>query len=244
VSDVSRKRCAITAFRACALVAQCNPIDTGGVARYSMVGGGADCPRWNDLTAPATCGVVDEATDDGSDRKPAVVIGLADFVAQHWAHPWASGGFVTTVLGAIAIYEIIGPVMIKWIAVRSGEVKAVTLLRREGSGIGIAAVVRLTGGALLRMLGIRLRARAAADALCVRDVMRSNVKCIPADARFDEVLHMIEDSHYNHFPVIDSQEQLVGVLHYADIREIIFDRALYDLVTAAETTRWQWRLVA
>lgn len=165
----------------------------------------------------------------------AVVIGLADFVQTHWQHEWAER-FVTVVLGSVVVFEVCGPLLTKWVVVSSGEVKAVTLLRRAGSSAaGGASIVALTWDALLRTLGLGRAARHAGHLpLEVRHIMRTNIKCIPADADLNEVLHFVERSRYNHFPVLDENENLIGVMHFSDIRGIIYDRSLARLMTAVD----------
>jgi CBS domain-containing protein len=165
----------------------------------------------------------------------AVVIGLADFLHTHWDHPLA-GRFKTVVLGAVVLFELTGPLLVKWTVRRSGEVKAVTLLRRpKASAVEGESITRLTIGALLRTIGFTGRGKAeAAGALQVRHIMRTNVKFIRADATLDEVLHFVEQSRYNHFPVVDEDGALVGVIHFSDIREMIYDPVMRDLVTAVD----------
>ena len=165
----------------------------------------------------------------------AVVIALADFVGAYWEHDWA-GRFATIVLGSVVIFEVCGPLLIKWVVVRAGEVKAVTLLRRPGSSAAGGASIRsLTWEALLRTLGLSRTARGPRDKpLQVRHIMRTNVKCIPATADLDEVLHFVEQSRFNHFPVVDENDALVGVLHFSDIRGIIYDPFLSHLMTAVD----------
>ena len=68
----------------------------------------------------------------------------------------------------------------------------------------------------------------------VRHVMRSTVQFLPASATLDEVLHFIERSTYNHFPVVDEEGHFVGMIHFSDIREVIYDPALCNLVTALD----------
>jgi len=164
----------------------------------------------------------------------AVIIGLADFVALHWRDPWAARSFVTTVLGSVIVFELAGPLLVKRLVVRAGEVKAVTLLRRSDAGLDRpASLARLTAEALLR-LAPRSGTPRAGQPLRVRDVMRTNVRCIPAAAGFDEVLHLVEQSRYNHFPVVDEHDRLVGVMHFSDMHDVIYDPVLSDLVTAAD----------
>jgi CIC family chloride channel protein len=73
--------------------------------------------------------------------------------------------------------------------------------------------------------------------LAVRHIMRSSVKVIPAAARFDEVLHFVEGSRHNHFPVVDDEGQYVGMIHFGDLRNIMYDPFVRELVTAHDLSR-------
>jgi CIC family chloride channel protein len=48
------------------------------------------------------------------------------------------------------------------------------------------------------------------------------------------VLHFVERSRYNHFAVVDDDDELLGVIHFSDIRDMIYDPAMRDLVTAVD----------
>jgi Kef-type K+ transport system membrane component KefB/predicted transcriptional regulator len=166
----------------------------------------------------------------------AVVVGLADFVSNHWLQADAARSFATTIVGSVVFFELCGPLLVKWVVVRSGEVKAVTLLHHSVPAAAEGdSVVALTWQALLRTVGLRHRRKSLpAEALQARHIMRTNIKCIRADERFDQVLHAVEQSRYNHFPVVDEHDELVGVIHFSDIRGIIYDPVLSDLVTALD----------
>ena len=165
----------------------------------------------------------------------AVVIGLAEFVSAYWQSEWAQR-FVTVVLGSVVVFEVCGPILTKGVVKRAGEVKAVTLLRRTSvAEIGGASIVVLSWHALLRTFGWgRGGGKPGGPPLLARHVMRSNVKCIPAGADFDEVLHFVEQSRFSHFPVVDEDKNLVGVIHFHDIQGIIYDPHLVGLMTAAD----------
>jgi CBS domain-containing protein len=64
--------------------------------------------------------------------------------------------------------------------------------------------------------------------------MRTNVEMIPASATFDEVLHFIERSRFNHFPVVQDDGTLFGMVHFSDLHDLIYDPAMADLVTALD----------
>lgn len=165
----------------------------------------------------------------------AVVIGLADFVETYWQHDWADR-FVTIVLGSVVMFEICGPLLTKSVVKRAGEVKVVTLLRRTGvSAAPGAPILALSWHSLLRTIGLgQASGRKAGDPLQVRHIMRGNVKCISASADFDQVLHQVEQSRFNHFPVINDKQDLVGIIHFKDIQGIFYDPHLVGLLTAAD----------
>ncbi len=165
----------------------------------------------------------------------AVIIGLADFVEKQWDNEWARR-FVTVALGSVVIFEVCGPLLIKWIVKEAGEVKAVTLLRRSGGGSESGgSILALTWQALRRTVGLGPVVTQTSDGpLCAKDVMRTNIQTIRSNADFTSVLHSVEASRFNHFPVIDEAQQLVGVIHFRDLRDVIFDPLLSKLITAVD----------
>ena len=164
----------------------------------------------------------------------AVVIGLASFALQNWTSDAASQ-FSTIILGSVVVFELAGPLLVKRCVVQGGEVKAIALLRRGGAVPEGASVLGLTLQALLPLLGVRRRAgRTNAGPLQVQHIMRRNVQLLPASANLDEVLHFIEHSTYNHFPVVHEDGEFAGVIHFSDVRDVIYDPAFRDLVTAVD----------
>jgi len=165
----------------------------------------------------------------------AVVIGLAAFVEQYWQSPLAKQ-FSTVVLGSVVVSEMLGPFMVKRCVVRGGEVKAITLLSRAKKGGRNDSVVRLTIQALARAIGIKPRVAVTevASQWQVKHIMRSNVQFIQDSDPFDEVLHFIEKSIYAHFPVVHGDGTFAGVIHFADVRHVIYDPAIRNLITAID----------
>ncbi len=173
-----------------------------------------------------------------------VAIGLVDFLARSWGtrgdagfvpHPVASQ-LKTIILGSVVLYELTGPLALKALLVRSGEIKAVTLLagRRDGS----TSTLRLAFEALARALWPgRVRRLAGRRPLTVRDLMRSSVRFIPAPARLDEVLHYVERSRDHQFPVVGPDGEFVGMIHFADLRDILYNPVLRELITAHDLAR-------
>ncbi|MCK4658688.1 MAG: cation:proton antiporter [Phycisphaerae bacterium] len=174
----------------------------------------------------------------------AVVIGLADYVRHHWQHPFG-GTFATVVLGSVVVFELIGPLLIKWLVVGTGEVKAISLLRRRtpAAAEGVS-ITRLTLNALLRTIGLgRKPSQSSTEPLQVKHIIRTNIRFLRASATMDEVLHFVEHSRYNHFPVIGDEDELLGVIHFSDLRTMIYDPNLRDLVTAVDMADPNTRVV-
>ena len=164
----------------------------------------------------------------------AVVIGLAAFIEKSWDSPLAHQ-FATIILGSVVVFELLGPLLVKRCVVGRGEVKAITLLRRSGPHSEGASVVRLTLRSLFRLFGVvsdRVKTKPAH--MKVEHIMRTNVQFIRASATYDEVLHFIERSTYSHFPVVDEDGVFAGVIHFADVRDVIYDPAMRELVTALD----------
>lgn len=178
-----------------------------------------------------------------------VAIGLSDFLIDEWGAISSDGmapnplahQFKTIVLGSIVVFELSGPILLKWIAVKSGEVKALSLFHQARRGAPrVLAVVGLAFEAFLRSVGLARRSgRSNGGTLLVRHIMRTNVRLLRHAANLDEVLDFVETSRYNHFPVVDSDGAFVGMVHFSDLREMIYDPQMRgpemrNLVTALD----------
>ena len=164
----------------------------------------------------------------------AVVIGLASFVSTCWHHELADQ-FNAVILGSVVVFELIGPFLVKRRVVQGGEVKAITLLARGGAATEGPDTARLTFQSLLRLFGRTANAQTANAAdMQVKHIMRTNVQFIHAADTLDDVLHFIERSTYSHFTVVDDDSIFVGVIHFSDVRDVIYDPATRGLVTAVD----------
>ncbi|MCH7825260.1 MAG: hypothetical protein IH849_10695, partial [Acidobacteria bacterium] len=104
----------------------------------------------------------------------AVIIGLADFVAEYWHQEWGRR-FATVALGSVVIFEVAGPLLTKQCAKWAGELKAVTLLRRDQAAPAGTSILALTTQALLRTVGLSRAVRSGGDdrPLLAKDIMRT-----------------------------------------------------------------------
>jgi chloride channel protein, CIC family len=66
----------------------------------------------------------------------------------------------------------------------------------------------------------------------VRDVMTKKVVTLPQDTPFRKILEIVSRSKSQHFPVVDKEGHMTGILAFSDMREMILEEGLGDLVVA------------
>ena len=175
-----------------------------------------------------------------------VAIGLAAYLSKHLGQ-MAPGSELTAadvssvILASVAVFELVGPLLVKSVVVGAGEVKAVSLISRPS--VAVAETTQVAGlivRSFLRVLHFGGKRRDDVGDLRVRHIMRSNVKSLLPGSTLGEVMHFVERSRFHEFPVADRNGKFIGVIDYPDIREMIYDPLMRDLVTAvdlADTSR-------
>ncbi len=161
-----------------------------------------------------------------------VAIGLAMAVGQ-LDSPGAKLA-QAVVLGSIVVYEILGPIAVRWSLVQSGEVKMVSLLPHLPGQSSIDNLEKVASQ-IRRSLGLRVRRPGQKDQpVTAKHVMRSNVETVPDSTRFNELLKIISHARYDLMPVVDRKGDYIGNISLPRIRDVIFDQALADLVIARD----------
>lgn len=90
---------------------------------------------------------------------------------------------------------------------------------------------------ILTKQGVRIRKGAeesVLEHLLVGDVMMKDVTSFREDASFREVLEGVKMANHTYFPVLDNNGYLAGIISLDNIREIIFEEGLEDIVVAGE----------
>jgi len=72
------------------------------------------------------------------------------------------------------------------------------------------------------------------NSIKVRDVMSTDITTIAQEMPFRKVLETISYSKNFYFPVLDNKGDMTGILSFSDIREVIFEEQLGDLLVAGE----------
>jgi Kef-type K+ transport system membrane component KefB/CBS domain-containing protein len=164
----------------------------------------------------------------------AVAIGLAGSLAGKW--PEGAQVLESVILGAVLVCELVGPLSLRFGLVRSGEVPLLTLLAKrapENALDGLHSVVEHFRQSLGLPDGRELR---DPGDIHVQHVMRRNVETVQASLPFNGLLQTIAHSRYDRFPVVDEKERFLGMIDYAEIRDLLFEPDLAPLVVAGDLT--------
>ncbi len=176
---------------------------------------GPQVKRWLGASLLSQAGAALALSSIAADRDPA----LGEFLQG-------------IILGTVVFFEIIGPIMVRVAVLRAGEVPVAAAILHTTSSP--AEQLRSMTFRMLRSLGINPLRGSTADQLEVKRVTSRNVKPLLASALFDEVLDHMEHCHDNTYPVVSDTNELIGIIRYPDIRDIIFEPSLKMLVTAED----------
>ncbi|MFK5927417.1 MAG: cation:proton antiporter [Desulfuromusa sp.] len=162
--------------------------------------------------------------------------GMAIGLAATLTKQWPEGGKLveTVILGSVVIFELIGPLAVRCGLVRAGEVPLLSILRKRAPQSGMEG---------LHSVANHFRSNLGLPAghnldnpgdILVRHVMRLNVETIHHGTKFQELLNIIAHSRYDRFPVVDDDQNFIGIINYTEIRNLLFDESLSSLLVARD----------
>ncbi len=76
--------------------------------------------------------------------------------------------------------------------------------------------------------------KAVLTRLTVEKLIEKNFSVIHPKMSLRQLIQIVKTSKRNLFPVVNSEQKLVGILTLDDIRDIMFDESLYDIIAVAE----------
>ncbi len=162
--------------------------------------------------------------------------GVAIGLSHTLAHMWPQGGEIiqTIILGSVVVFELFGPVAVRQALVRAGEVPVLTLYAKSAPQTALEGMHHVVE-CFRHSIGVPTghKIESAADIL-VEHVMRRNVETIREDMPFNEILKFIAHSKYDRFPITDRDGAYLGVVDYKDIRDVLVDDVLKQLVVARD----------
>lgn len=161
-----------------------------------------------------------------------VVLGLALLIQDR--DPKLGEVVSTTILSTVIFFEILGPLAVRWSIVTSGEVKIIKLIHRD-EGVPFMASMKEIINRFRLSLGIpEWKSKEFTGEILVKHVMRTSSEVIPEDTHFDQILKIIEHSRYNLFPVVNHKGELTGMISFQDIRDVLYDGIMGDLIIAGD----------
>lgn len=155
----------------------------------------------------------------------AIAIGITAFLITSTGTKFSP--LITFVLASIAFFEIIGPVLVKIMIIKSGESTIANVMKSRGHKA--ISSIKYVLKEIFISLGILKEKQKNISNSIIRDT-----SAIHETANYKKVLKFIEHSHYDVFPVVNNDGYFVGAISYFDIQDIAFDPYLTDIITAVD----------
>jgi CIC family chloride channel protein len=76
--------------------------------------------------------------------------------------------------------------------------------------------------------------KAVLSILKIKDVLENDFQKVHVDGMLSDLVKAVSVSRRNLFPVVNDEEELLGVIALDDVRDIIFNSELYDKVNILE----------
>jgi len=139
------------------------------------------------------------------------------------------------VVASVVIFELIGPFLVRHVAVRAGEVTLANLLpHAEAKG---AEALRWVYLELRRNLGLLKDGDSDGNNRpTVEHAMRRRPRFVSESLSFERVLKALGETGADLLPVIDHDAYFKGVISYEEVKNTLYDPFLRDLVIAEDLT--------
>ena len=139
------------------------------------------------------------------------------------------------VVASVVVFELIGPFLVRHVAVRAGEVTLANLLpHAEAKGTEALRWVYLE---FQRNLGLLKGDHFDRDSkTTVEHAMRRRPRYVSESLSFERVLKALGETGADLLPVIDHDAHFKGVISYEEVKNALYDPVLRDLVIAEDLT--------
>ena len=164
-----------------------------------------------------------------------LAVGLAMICSQKLGD--AGRQLETVIVSTIVVFEVIGAVLVRMTIVRAGEVKIFSLIDRPVIS-PYTLSLRATARQLLTRLGFGpWETPKRVTELRVKHVMLKNIRTIPIDSTFPEIMSFMSHSRFHNFPVTGADRHYEGIISYPGLREVIYDPRLSHIMIAKDFVR-------
>ncbi len=160
-------------------------------------------------------------------------IALASLAEQRW--PEVGKNLQAIILGSVVFFEIVGPIMIRWSLLKSGELPfSHAISHTDRTMLGELSGMLNRG---LLAIGINPWQKKTTSEVQIDTMMQRNFKTLSASASFDKTVDFIEHSRDNTYTVVAEDDAIVGIIRFGDLRDEHFDPELGGLVCAIDLAR-------
>ena len=156
-------------------------------------------------------------------------IALASYIGEY--DQALSNKILAIILGAVVIFELIGPLLVKRVVIAAGEVEVGSLLSRgQKSGDRNEWFY-----ALKRTLKPKQNIGGShPNQILLEDLMKPYTENLRRSDSMDVILDFANNSPFNHFPVTKQDNTLIGLIALSDLSKISYDRRIAKLITAED----------
>ncbi len=139
------------------------------------------------------------------------------------------------VVASVVVFELIGPFLVRSVAVRAGEVTLANLLpHAEAKGREALRWVYLE---LRRNLGLLKADHFDEESKpTVEHAMRRRPRFVSESLSFEDVLKALGETGADLLPVIDNEAHFKGIISYEEVKNTLYDPVLRGLVIAEDLT--------
>eukprot|EP00913_Durusdinium_trenchii_P013415 g12596.t1 len=138
----------------------------------------------------------------------------------------------TVILGTVVVFELIGPILIRYSIRKAGEMPIENAIYHKSTTPWQQLKDVFSG--LFGSSGRVMNGLLNQGETTVRQIMRPHVPPILESASFDEVLKFVENSHDDTYPVVSESGSLIGVIRYTELSHALFDPFANSLIRAAD----------
>jgi Kef-type K+ transport system membrane component KefB/predicted transcriptional regulator len=156
-------------------------------------------------------------------------IALAGYVKRY--NEDLAGTLLAIILGSVVVFELIGPLLVKRVVISAGEVDVGHLLSRSQNNTSSSSWLK----AIKRTLFATQNLIASDPSeVFVRDIMKPSAGALQRNDSMDKILYFANHSPFNHFPVVDRENMLLGIIVLKDLSEVAYDQHIANVITAED----------
>jgi Kef-type K+ transport system membrane component KefB/predicted transcriptional regulator len=156
-------------------------------------------------------------------------IALAGYVSRYDED--LSKKLLAIILGSVVVFELIGPLLVKRVVISAGEVDVGHLLSRSQNYTSSSSWFK----AIKRTLFATQNLIASDPSeVFVRDIMKPSAGALQRNDSMDKILYFANHSPFNHFPVVDRENMLLGIIVLKDLSEVAYDQHIANVITAED----------